>query len=215
VEASQVLSAAPVDVVLLDLAHATDGAEGFMTNARRSGYAGQFLVVAEGADARTTALAIMLGAAGIFLKSEAPSRLVEAIRLVANGAAWLDQKIIRLLADQSVARLPQRDDGRTAKGLTDREQRVLLGILGGLTNKKIGEGLGLSEGTVKSSVQQLFLRAGVRTRSQLVRAALEGSLGVARELAERSRTSLPAPSISTRPHASISGNKAAPAQTNG
>jgi DNA-binding NarL/FixJ family response regulator len=60
--------------------------------------------------------------------------------------------------------------------LTEREQKVLRGILAGLTNKKIGEDLGLSEGTVKTSVQQLFLRAGVRRRSQLVRAAMEGSL---------------------------------------
>jgi len=44
---------------------------------------------------------------------------------------------------------------------------VLLGILGGLTNKKIGENLGLSEGSVKTAVQQLFQRAGVRRRASL------------------------------------------------
>jgi DNA-binding NarL/FixJ family response regulator len=186
-EAVEILGASPVDVVLSDFEHAADGADGFMSTVRRNGYQGQFLIVSEAADARNSAFAIKLGAAGIFLKSEAPARLVQAIRLVANGAVWLDQRIIRALADQSVDRLPQQRQETCANGLTDREQRVLLGILGGLTNKKIGENLGLSESSVKASVQQLFYRTGVRTRSQLVRAALEGSLGSAGELTRRTR----------------------------
>jgi DNA-binding NarL/FixJ family response regulator len=60
--------------------------------------------------------------------------------------------------------------------LTDREEKVLAGILGGLTNRKIGDNIGLSEGTVKGVVQQLFRKARVRKRGQLVRVALEGSL---------------------------------------
>jgi len=186
-EALEILSASPVDVVLLDFEHATDGADGFISIARRNSHQGQFLIVAETADARNSAFAIKLGASGIFLKSEAPARLVQAIRLVANGAVWLDQRIIRVLADQSVDRLAQQHEETFANGLTDREQRVLLGILGGLTNRKIGENLGLSEGSVKASVQQLFYRTGVRTRSQLVRAALEGSLGSVKELTRRTR----------------------------
>ena len=98
--------------------------------------------------------------------SEAPDRLVQAITLVANGAVWLDRQIIHILANESAA-------PRSSSVLTEREQKVLLGILGGLTNKRIGQNLGLSEGSVKASVQQLFYRTGVRTRSQLVRIALE------------------------------------------
>ena len=52
-------------------------------------------------------------------------------------------------------------------------RKVLLGIVGGLTNKKIGDNMGLSESSVKSPVQRLFAKAGVKTRSQLVRVALE------------------------------------------
>ncbi len=187
-DAAEILSAAQVDVVLLSLEHAMDGADGFMSTVRQKGCQGRFLIVAETVDARSSAFAIKLGAAGIFLKSEAPARLIEAIRLVANGAVWLDQRIIRVLADQSVDRLSHQYEEKFANGLSDREQRVLLGILGGLTNKQIGENLKLSEGSVKASVQQLFYRTGVRTRSQLVRAALEGSLESAKELTRRTRT---------------------------
>jgi DNA-binding NarL/FixJ family response regulator len=151
-----------------------------MSAAHRNGYQGRFLIVAAAADVRSSAIAIKLGASGIFLKSEPPHRLVQAITLVANGAVWLDRGTIRLLADQSVERFLQLDGQGTASRLTDREQKVLLGILAGLSNRKIGENLGLSEGSVKTSVQQLFYRSGVRTRSRLVRAALEGSLGMAR-----------------------------------
>jgi DNA-binding NarL/FixJ family response regulator len=74
-------------------------------------------------------------------------------------------------------------------GLTDREEKVLLGILGGLTNRKIGDNIGVPESAVKGIVQQLFRKAGVRKRGQLVRVALESSLSEARALATRARIS--------------------------
>ena len=45
----------------------------------------------------------------------------------------------------------------------------------GLSNRKIGDQIGVSESTVKATLQHLFKKAGVRTRSQLVRIALEGA----------------------------------------
>jgi len=61
---------------------------------------------------------------------------------------------------------------------------VLLGILGGLTNRKIGDNLGPSESSVKNIIQQLFGKAGVRTRSQLVRLALEDQTSAAQDFIE-------------------------------
>ncbi|MGA2039414.1 MAG: response regulator transcription factor [Bryobacteraceae bacterium] len=177
-EAQEILRGSPVDVVLLDPARATEGgADGFLSAARRSGYQGKFLVVADAADARKSAIAIRLGASGTFLTSEAPDRLVRAITLVANGGIWLDPAVIQLLADQSVYRPLQMEDWKSRYLLSDRQQKVLLGILEGLTNGKIAANLGVSESAVKVTMQQLFLKAGVRKRSRLVRAVLEGSLG--------------------------------------
>jgi len=180
----------PVDIVLLDLDLRTGREAGFISAARRAGYTGRFLIVAETADAKEVAAVMKLGASGIFLKSGAPERLVQAIRLVASGAAWVDEKAMQLLVDQLAGRMPlHRNSGDV---LTEREERVLLGILGGLTNRKIGDHIGVSEGKVKSVVQQLFVRAGVRTRGQLVRAALEGSLGGARDWAKYEQNAGPA-----------------------
>jgi two-component system, NarL family, nitrate/nitrite response regulator NarL len=56
---------------------------------------------------------------------------------------------------------------------TERERRVLSFVFEGLANKQIGHRLQISESAVKASLQQLFAKTGVRTRSQLVRIALE------------------------------------------
>ncbi len=91
------------------------------------------------------AVALKLGASGIFSKLENPDQLRHAINLVAKGGVWRPE-----MSGEAPGRL-----------LTDRQNKVLLGISRGLTNKKIGENLGLSEGSIKSVVQQLFMKAGV------------------------------------------------------
>jgi DNA-binding NarL/FixJ family response regulator len=54
---------------------------------------------------------------------------------------------------------------------------VLKGVFEGLTNKEIAGQLQTSEGTIKAAMQQLFDKTGVRSRSQLVRIALERLTG--------------------------------------
>jgi DNA-binding NarL/FixJ family response regulator len=168
-EALDLLERAGADVVLLDFDSGADSCNEFLSAAAGSSFSGRFLVMTTDADARTSAMALKLGASGVFLKSEAASRLVHAIRMVANGVIWIDQKVIQLL----VERYPLEWDPNYGDGLKDREQEVLQGILGGLSNRKIGDRMDLSESSVKAIVQRLFKKAGVRTRSQLVRIALE------------------------------------------
>jgi DNA-binding NarL/FixJ family response regulator len=131
-------------------------------------------VVTAGIDPARSAAVLKLGASGIFLKCNSSSRLVQAIRLVASGEVSVDQRVIQLIAD----RYPQHED-QCLGSLTKREQTVLKALLNGLTNKKIGRQVGVSESAIKATLQQLFDKTGVRTRSQLVRAALDGSLAPA------------------------------------
>ncbi len=65
------------------------------------------------------------------------------------------------------------DEQRNTQPLTERERAVLKGVFEGLSNKEIAVKLQISEGSVKAAMQQLFDKTGVRTRSQLVRIALE------------------------------------------
>jgi DNA-binding NarL/FixJ family response regulator len=176
-EALEVLKGSPVDVVLLDFDLGEDHGSQFISAARRAGYAGKILMVTAGMDASESSIALQLGAAGIFLKHNSPVSLAKAIRLVASGEMWVDQRVIHLMADG----IHRREGQSFQKVLTEREQQVLRGIFEGLTNKEIAARLGVSESAVKATLQQLFQKTRVRTRSQLVRIALESSLGAARK----------------------------------
>jgi DNA-binding NarL/FixJ family response regulator len=146
----------------------------FVSAALRSGYRGKFLVMSSSAEPKDSAHALKRGVSGVFLKTESVARLLQAVRAVAQGEIWIDPKVIQGL----VERFPE--DGSRGEHdfppLSEREHRVLGGIIDGLSNKKIGDALTISEGSVKAVVQQLFEKAGVRTRSQLVRIAMERSL---------------------------------------
>lgn len=170
-EALELLGGSLVDIVLLEPKIGVEHSEAFISAARKAGYEGKFFLVTTAIDAAQSAAALKLGASGIFLKSDSSRRLLNAIRVVANGEIWVDQTVIQRMAD----RYPQHED-RSLDGLTEREQAVLKGLLDGLTNKKIGSKVGASESAIKSTLRQLFEKAGVRTRSQLVRAVLQGEL---------------------------------------
>jgi two-component system, NarL family, nitrate/nitrite response regulator NarL len=186
-EAMEILRGSVVDLVILNFNPGSEHEGQLILAAREAGYQKQFLVVADAAGARAVAAALKLGVSGIFLKSEPPERLVQAIRFVVKGELWVDPKVIQTLANQLVDQCPPIHDHTSSGVLEECERRVLLGILGGLTNRKIGENIGLSESSVKNVVQRLFDKAGVKKRSQLVRIALEGSLGATRNLISQQR----------------------------
>jgi DNA-binding NarL/FixJ family response regulator len=94
-EALEVLKSSAVDVILLDFEIGEEHGSDFIPAATEAGYSGRFLILAGSADVRNAAIALKLSASGIFLKSEPPDRLVQAIRRVRDGGIWVDQKIIR------------------------------------------------------------------------------------------------------------------------
>jgi DNA-binding NarL/FixJ family response regulator len=172
-EALATLGRQPVDIVLLDYDLGEDQGSHFISSARAAGYTGKVLMVTAGMTAKESSSALHLGASGIFLKHNSPGTLAKAVRLIIGGEIWVDPKVIHLMAD----RVDQREEEPVSPLLTEREQQVLRGIFEGLTNKEIGAQLGVSDGAIKATLQQLFQKTGVRTRGQLVRIALEGSLG--------------------------------------
>ena len=85
------------------------------------------------------------------------------------GKVWLDQEQLQTAFKTEIATL---QENRT-KPFTEREQQVLSSVFEGLANKEIAARIGVSESSVKATLQQLFSKTGVRTRSQLVRIVLE------------------------------------------
>jgi DNA-binding NarL/FixJ family response regulator len=176
-EALDVLQRGTVDVVLLDFDLGHDHGNRFIAEGRHAGLTPKILMVTAGMSAIESSTALRLGASGIFLKRGSPGALAQAIRLVEGGAMWVDPDIIQLMAE--TVQEPGAPSERTR--LTEREQTVLQGVFEGLANKEIGVRLGISESAVKATLQQLFRKTNVRTRSQLVRIALEGSFTTTRK----------------------------------
>jgi DNA-binding NarL/FixJ family response regulator len=168
-EALDALAANPVDLLLLDYDLGDDNGLNFIRRARLAGFTGRIFIITAGMSDAESVRALSLGICGIFLKHSSPALLAEAIRKVMAGETWIDQRCIQSLV-RAVGNSGQQ---ATRKPLTDRESAVLKGVFEGLSNKEIGAQLNISEASVKSALQQLFVKTGVRTRSQLVRVALE------------------------------------------
>lgn len=169
------------NVVVLDFELGVERVNNIIAAAHAPGDRTNVLMVVRDADADNAAMVLKLGASGIFLKSEDPDRLVQAIRRIAEGGIWIDHKMLQVLANGCIYHASHPPDREPQHVLKEREETVLAGIVSGLTNKKIALNMGISESSVKNILQALFYKAGVRTRSQLVRLALEGSLGNPRE----------------------------------
>jgi DNA-binding NarL/FixJ family response regulator len=172
-EGLELLARLRVDLVLLDF-HLEDGrGSQFLESARRAGYRGKILMLTGRMTGEESLKALQLGASGIFLKHNSPPALIKAMRLVLSGHLWIDPRILQIMAEA----VPSQEEQALHTVLTERERRVLRGVCEGLTNRDIGDRVGVSEGTVKATLQHLFQKTGVRTRSQLVRVALERPLG--------------------------------------
>jgi two-component system nitrate/nitrite response regulator NarL len=89
---------------------------------------------------------------------------------VVAGEVWLDSNAVRALVAGAQGR---SGDPQPSGDLSARERLVLRSVFEGLTNKEIAGKMQISESSVKAVLQQLFDKTGVRTRSQLVRIALE------------------------------------------
>lgn len=169
-EALEVLSRTTVDVILLDFDLGEETGTRFVADAYKAGYRGKILIVTAGMIPLDVTVARNLGVSGIFLKHNSPKTLLEAIRDVADGRGWMDSRTVPsepVAVDKSTQVNAQ---------LTQRELQVLRSIFEGLSNKEIAHQIGCSQSSVKATLQRLFEKTGVRTRSQLVRIAIERSL---------------------------------------
>jgi two-component system, NarL family, response regulator DegU len=121
--------------------------------------------------------ALMLGAKGVVLKDSARNTLIEAIRTVCRGGFWIDPRMRRTVADE-VAQ-SGTSGGATRRGhtgLTDRELEIVRLVASGQKNKEVSAALTISERTVKTHLQNIFQKLGVRDRVALVMYALQHGL---------------------------------------
>ena len=123
--------------------------------------------------------ALTAGADGFLLKSAPPKRLVDGIRSVVDGETMLAPTVTRrLIADYISRQPPHAAPALGLDELTAREVEVLLLIARGLSNNEIASRLTVSEATVKTHINRLFQKLGLRDRAQAVVLAYESGLTV-------------------------------------
>lgn len=113
---------------------------------------------------------LIAGASGYLLKDESPARIVDAVHRTVQGDTVVSGRSTAQLVRRAVA--DEGGAGRAAalervSALTARERDIAEGVARGSTNQEIGATLHISAGTVKTHLEQVFVKLGVKGRVQV------------------------------------------------
>ncbi|WP_306189800.1 MULTISPECIES: response regulator transcription factor [unclassified Streptomyces] len=178
-EAVELVAELAPDVVLMDLRMPRcDGVEA--TRRIRSEHPGtQVVVLTTYADDDSLFPALRAGARGYLTKDAGGDEIVRAVESVLSGDAGLSPSIQRRLLERLSEPGPAPESAPAPEapdGLTARECEVLVQIAEGLTNQEIARRLHVSTATVKTHINNLFAKAGLKDRAQAVRYAYANGL---------------------------------------
>ena len=173
--AAAVSSLAP-DVVLMDVRMPlVDGVQATRALRAADG-APPVLALTTFDDDEVLASMLRAGASGFVLKGIPADDLQRAVRVVADGGAWLDPSVTgRVLAAYRAAPAPPARDP-ALDTLTGRELEVLTLIGAGQTNAEIAAALFVGEGTVKTHINHVFTKLRLRDRAAAVVYAFDHDL---------------------------------------
>ena len=167
-EALAALEWEQADIVLVDYDLGEERGLDFVEKLKKLGFDGRVLMVTARMTGGAVLRALEWGTSGIFMKQSPPSELVKAIHRVVSGELWLDSEAMKAMVEAV-----RSGEQRIWQHLSVRDRVVLKAVLEGLTNCQIALKLQIPQSSVKYVIRKLFEKAGVRTRSQLVRIALE------------------------------------------
>jgi DNA-binding NarL/FixJ family response regulator len=166
------------DVILMDIRMPILDGIGATREIVRAGLATRVLVLTTYDLDEYVYGALRAGAAGFLLKATPPDKLAAGVKTVAAGEALLAPTLTRRLIEEYVSR-PQVLPGRAPAELsvlTGRELEVLRHLARGLSNDEIARALFVTEATVKTHVNRLLSKLGLRGRVQAVVLAYETGL---------------------------------------
>jgi len=117
--------------------------------------------------------AFRCGARGIFSKNESLEQLRKCVRSVHMGQVWANSREVRFALEAlSAAPSIRAIDAKGLEILSARELEVVQHLAEGMTNRVIGERMGLSPHTIKNYVLRIFDKLGVSNRVELLKLTL-------------------------------------------
>ena len=118
--------------------------------------------------------AVRAGAAGYLLKDVSKDELVDAVRQVSTGGAFIESQMLKgMLSEMKPAGTASSP---AAKNLTKREREILSLVAEGMSNREIADKLVLSPETVKSHVAAILEKLNVSDRTQAAIYAVRNGL---------------------------------------
>jgi two-component system nitrate/nitrite response regulator NarL len=167
-EACELVQRLTPDLVVLDNNMPQLNGVETLKRLREQGFAGKILLFTVSDAEHDVRDAMRFGADGYLLKDMEPEHLIARLREVLRGTLVISPSLTTVLAQ--ALRAPQ---SASSLDLTDRERQVLKMIAAGLSNKMIGNKLGITEGTVKVHVKNLLHKLGLRSRVEAAVWAME------------------------------------------
>lgn len=161
---ADVLDATACDILLLDLQMDRSALSAIEGLARRVGV----VVVTASEQPSDHLAAFRAGASALVFKRYAIETLMEAIRAVRDGLVWMPPEVQSLVRGTASADCSER--------VSPREQEIVRLVALGLRNGEIASRLGITEATVKTHLNKVFQKLGVRDRVELTRLAIRTGL---------------------------------------
>ena len=160
-EALQAVPALDPDILLLDLQMPGGTGMEIVRNLRSNGDRRRLVILTAAIDDRTLVEARALGVEGMVLKNSDPGYLLECLEQVSAGSSWIDPDLAERLNQLS------ETAGRGGRRLAPRERELIKFVRQGLRNREIASELGVTEGTVKAYLHDVFEKLGVKNRTEL------------------------------------------------
>ena len=167
-EAVAMLERVAPDVVLMDVRMPEMDGLSAMAAIKRARPQTGILVLSTYDNIEYVIRAVVGGASGYLLKGTSRQEMINAIKAVAEGGTLLALHQLHGVVSRALQegeKIRGRPSGAT-KPLTRRELEVVKLLVQGLTNKQIGELLGVSASTIKTHVQSIIRKLGVSDRTQ-------------------------------------------------
>ncbi len=159
------LAASPCDVLLLDL----QMDRWVLNDIESLSRIVRIAVLTASERAADAMAAIKLGASAVVQKRFVFETLIEAIQAVADGLVWMPPTL--------QAEIATRWRLGTESTLTTRESEIVQLVALGKTNAEVAERLSISDGTVKTHLNNVFKKLGVRNRAELALRTARESIG--------------------------------------